>query len=703
MHLSKLAFKIVFLLMLLPAFVLADSSGESSSSDGLKCRQGSKKHQGFFCKIKNQKFSFCTICNVCGDGVLVNADGEECDQGDDNSAGAKCNSDCQKTYCGDGIIQSPNGFDLSEECDNGADNAADAACSTECKRSSCGDGIKQSPNADGIFEECDLGRDNGENSACSVECKKTVCGDGILQRPNGDNVYEECDQEQFQPGYPAQRICKNDCSVAFCGNEIQEQQGDYVEECDYKDISAAILAIDLKAKCNDSCEALYCGDGIKQAGEQCDDGNRDDNDFCTNSCRYPQVNCAADTVKHSGYLCEDKTGDSVFCTICNKCGDGRLIEADGEECDDGNQIDNDACSNSCKKPVCGDGIKHASEQCDDGNQVNNDACTNACKTPVCGDQIVQSGELCDDGNQIDDDECTNSCQFPICGDGILHDDEQCDDGNDLNTDQCTNLCQNAVCGDGFTQGVEECDGGVNCNADCTLKCPVGVAPPSCYQPYCVRRGSCGVCLEYACQPCPTIRFNPNVLYHELYTMRGPYGNATGLRFYTLYCAAKNSCGGCSRLGKRFRGRGCFPYDAKITLADGREIDAGNVRVGDSLVNPVTGKLSEVIDLREGPEQLPLVEIFFGQQSARLTTKHQVLTTAGLKRAINLEVGDRVVNQNYDLLSITEIRHVEVGDNERVVNFILNNYQAEDIHDHLLVSDGIITGDLILQNELKDHE
>ncbi len=59
---------------------------------------------------------------------------------------------------------------------------------------------------------------------------------------------------------------------------------------------------------------------------------------------------------------------------------GNKVVNGGEQCDDGNNVDTDACTNACKTNVCGDGIVHAGvEQCDDGNSVDNDACSNACK------------------------------------------------------------------------------------------------------------------------------------------------------------------------------------------------------------------------------------------------------------------------------------------------------------------------------------
>ena len=52
----------------------------------------------------------------------------------------------------------------------------------------------------------------------------------------------------------------------------------------------------------------------------------------------------------------------------------------GEECDDGNKINTDACTNVCKKARCGDGyISTGTEQCDDGNIANGDNCSAECK------------------------------------------------------------------------------------------------------------------------------------------------------------------------------------------------------------------------------------------------------------------------------------------------------------------------------------
>jgi fibro-slime domain-containing protein len=66
------------------------------------------------------------------------------------------------------------------------------------------------------------------------------------------------------------------------------------------------------------CNAV-CGDGILGAGEECDDGV---NDGGYNEC-------------------------AAGCVLGPYCGDGVVQADEGEDCDDGNRIDNDACPASC--------------------------------------------------------------------------------------------------------------------------------------------------------------------------------------------------------------------------------------------------------------------------------------------------------------------------------------------------------------------
>ncbi len=100
------------------------------------------------------------------------------------------------------------------------------------------------------------------------------------------------------------------------------------------------------------------------------------------------------------------------------CGNG-IVEA-GEQCDDGNTVNGDGCSSTCQlenpPAVCGNGILEAGEQCDDGNTVNGDGCSSTCQIetppPVCGNGIVEAGEQCDEGaaNGQPGSDCSATCQ-----------------------------------------------------------------------------------------------------------------------------------------------------------------------------------------------------------------------------------------------------------------------------------------------------
>ena len=140
------------------------------------------------------------------------------------------------------------------------------------------------------------------------------------------------------------------------------------------------------------------------------------------------------------------------------CGDGVIQK--GEECDDGNNRDYDGCSNICKREQyeCGNGIVESGngEQCDNGalNGTPESLCDAQCRLkrpPQCGDGVLdRSTEECDLGAGFNrngqDSECLENCLLPYCGDGFTQytRGEQCDDGNLYDSDGCSHLCRTEV-------------------------------------------------------------------------------------------------------------------------------------------------------------------------------------------------------------------------------------------------------------------
>ncbi|MFH1366501.1 MAG: DUF4215 domain-containing protein [Patescibacteria group bacterium] len=61
-------------------------------------------------------------------------------------------------------------------------------------------------------------------------------------------------------------------------------------------------------------------------------------------------------------------------------------------------------------PICGNNIKDSGEECDDGNNLDNDGCSAVCLLESCGDSVKQISEDCDDG-PAGSTTCTDKCQW----------------------------------------------------------------------------------------------------------------------------------------------------------------------------------------------------------------------------------------------------------------------------------------------------
>ena len=416
----------------------------------------------------------CTWGERCGDGIVQ--EGEACDKGEKDNDGTYggCTSDCKLApFCGDGVVQE------NEVCDDGiAENTGlYGHCKADCSAVAgyCGDGEKNGQ------ELCDNGANNGTVTydGCTTECKFTsICGDGTVDEGNG----EQCDEGMLDDNGRPTLIDGSGVPIGGYGN--------------YGGCSAGCV------------KSAYCGDGIKDIKEKCDDGNTNSGDGC-------EANCMAITPK---WECVEGAGGISICSLI-PCGNGDLDL--GEQCDDG--LNPAECQN-CKvragymclgvSPACpkctgtdataccsdteycrpisdlyGDGVITSDfEKCDDGNTVDNDGCTQgkvdpgyACLTPgercvpkACGDGIKANGEECDDGNNIDGDGCTARCKREdgyrcdtpgspcvpgTCGDGIVQYGEECDSSGSIGCTNCKidpnyecqtdgGACKEVTCGDG---------------------------------------------------------------------------------------------------------------------------------------------------------------------------------------------------------------------------------------------------------------
>lgn len=134
-------------------------------------------------------------------------------------------------------------------------------------------------------------------------------------------------------------------------------------------------------------EDEHCGDQVVDLGEECDDGNAFDGDGCSASCQVePGFVCSAEgPCSVLPDFCDGAEASSG-CAPSSYCGDGIVDE--GETCDDGpaNGAGYAWCAADCSfGPYCGDGIVDEIEECDDGNGTAGDGCGPGCQLEFLGD------------------------------------------------------------------------------------------------------------------------------------------------------------------------------------------------------------------------------------------------------------------------------------------------------------------------------
>ena len=152
----------------------------------------------------------------------------------------------------------------------------------------------------------------------------------------------------------------------------------------------------------------------------------------------------------------------------------------------------------------------------------------------------------------------------------------------------------------------------------------------------------------------------------------------------------------------FREEGCFAPGVKITMADGSLRNIEDVRAGDMVRNARTGAPVKVGKVIEGPEALPLIRFGFEGTTVTTSQAHPVLTAAGLKPANELKKGDAVFDARGNPHPLTILETLPVEEGQRVINLDLDA-ASSDADERLMVSDGIVTGDIVLQGLLKERK
>ena len=309
-----------------------------------------------------------------------------------------------------------------------------------------------------------------EFCSVSADCESGwYCLEGSCapQTPLGQQCEdnEACGSGHCVEGLCCDALCDGDCMA--CTNA---ETGELTGSCapvtlgqDPGDICAGPLACDGTGSCFNKAEGESCQENYECISGECDEG------YCSPpSCGNADVQVGEDC--DDGNMIDDGNGCSENCERNDVCGN-EINESLYETCDDGNTADGDYCSSDCQEitGLCGDGVIQINEECDDGNSVDDgNGCSVEClANHTCGNGVLESAiELCDDFNTEAGDYCSSDCLevTGFCGDDLVQTNEDCDDANAIDdANGCSALCtNNSDCGNNIVESYfEACDDGNN--------------------------------------------------------------------------------------------------------------------------------------------------------------------------------------------------------------------------------------------------
>jgi len=270
----------------------------------------------------------------------------------------------------------------------------------------------------------------------AITADAVACIDGETQcLPTNENKYQVCDEiikknsvtyKWITKSCNTGLVCAGDgecqCSLRnACDSEGAQRCVGYYAGQVCKKSSSGCLTWEYLPKCSNGevCAEGECISGVTTDAEVCTLGDL----TCVGN--VPRE-CIADKTKPNYWKSLSK------CSSTETCIDGScVIQHCFNNIKDYDETEVDCGGNSCEvcpiappipEEVCGNNIIETGEECDDGNLIGGDGCSESClieissgnntlQQQICGNNIIETGEECDDGNLANGDGCSSTCRL----------------------------------------------------------------------------------------------------------------------------------------------------------------------------------------------------------------------------------------------------------------------------------------------------
>jgi cysteine-rich repeat protein len=270
------------------------------------------------------KSGHCTSAS-CGDGVIEAP--EQCDFGAGNGVGTGCETDCmfscptlaQTTGCTqptdscagvNACASVTSGTEVGQKCVQGSPLTNGTTCGTGgmctggvCVTATCGNGTINAG------EQCDFGSAHngmglGCSASCQFDCEKTPNDTCTTNVDPCTATPHACTTATTTFGTLTGQTCQATTPIASCGscgtgNYCGSIPGHVCApaRCGDGCVDEASEQCEPPgtATCSATCQTIVvavCGNGTREAPEQCDDGNTQNLDGCNSGCLFEQIHRA---------------------------------------------------------------------------------------------------------------------------------------------------------------------------------------------------------------------------------------------------------------------------------------------------------------------------------------------------------------------------------------------------------------------------